>query len=287
MIASNGLKNEWNLSCEAVMEDPEYIEIQYPSVRQFTADMGIIDREKHYVRALLEVDVTDALQKIRIIRTPEKKVSFLAWFIKVLADTVAVHPPISGVHRGRNSVVAFKDIDISTIVEKIVDGVPVPLPLVLRDANNKTYFQLTDEIQSAVSQSVNNAGNLVLGKGENSFLLELAAALPQRLRVLSMRWFILNNPQRLQKMMGTVMVTSLGTMGRISGWIIPTSMHPLSIGIGSLSKKPAIHEGNIEKRDILHLTVAIDHDVIDGMPAFQFVDDLVTRLEKGSGLETA
>lgn len=267
------------------MENQEYSKIKYPSVRQFTADTGRIGRDKHYVRALVEVDVTDALQKIKAIRVPGKKVSFLAWFIKVVADTVTLHPPINGIQKGRNSVLVFKSVDVSTIVEKTVDGVQVPLPLVLRGANTRTYFQLNDEIQSAVAQPVQNEGDYVLGKGENSLLLSLGAAMPQWLRLFIMRVFILGDPERMQKMMGTVMVTSLGTGGRISGWIIPTSMHPLSIGIGSLTKKPAIYDGIIQKRNILNITIAIDHDVIDGMPALKFVDDLVSRLESGSGLE--
>lgn len=263
----------------------DYTEIEYPSVRQFTADMGVIGREKHFVRALVEVDVTDALGKIKALRRPGRKVSFLAWFIKVLADCTAQHPPINGIRRGRNKVVVFQSVNISTIVEKQVEGKAVPLPLVLRDANHKTPFQVNDEIQTAVSQAVENEGNLVLGKGESVFFLKLAAALPQWMRLLYMRAFILNNPQRMQEMMGTVMVSSLGTVGRISGWIMPTSMHPLSIGIGSLNKKAVIHGGEIQKRDVLHLTIAIDHDVVDGMPALKFIDDFAARLESGAGLD--
>ncbi len=268
------------------MPKSEYTEIHYPAVRQFTADMGVIGRDKHYVRALVEVDVTDALLKIRTLRRPERKVSFLAWFIKVLADCTAQHPPINGIRKGRNKVVVFKSVNIATIVEKKVDGEAVPLPLVLRDANHKTALQLNDEIQAAVSQTVANEGNLVLGKGENTFLLKLAGALPQWMRLLYMRALILNNPQRMQEMMGTVMVSSLGTVGRIAGWILPTSMHPLSIGIGSLNKKAMIHDGEVQKRDILHLTIAIDHDVINGMPALRFMDDFAARLESGAGLES-
>jgi pyruvate/2-oxoglutarate dehydrogenase complex dihydrolipoamide acyltransferase (E2) component len=263
----------------------DFLEFNYPPVRQFTADTGRLDRDRHFVRALLEVDVTDALLKIRALRAPGKKVSFLAWFIKVTADTAAKHPPISGVHRGRDRVIAFKSVNISTVVEKTVEGVSVPLPLVLRGANEKTYFQINDEIQAAVSQAVMNEGNLVLGKGENTFMLKLATALPQWLRLWVMRRFFLGNPERMQTMMGTVMITSLGTVGRYTGWIIPTSMHPLSIGIGTLNKNPAVHEGEIQKRDILHLTIGIDHDVIDGMPAFKFVDELVSRLQAGDGLD--
>ncbi len=267
------------------MQKPEIIEIKYPPVRQFTADTGKIGREKHFIRTLLEVDITGALQKIKTLRTPGKKVSFLAWFIKVLADTVAQHPPINGIMKGRNSVMVFKSVNVSTVVEKVVEGVRVPLPLVLRDVNGKTHFQINEEIQSAVDQAVVTEGNLVLGKGQNKLLLKLGVAFPQWLRLLIMRAFILGNPRRMHEMMGTVMVTSLGTVGGICGWIIPTSMHPLNIGIGSLNKRSSIVEGLIVKRDILHLTIAVDHDVVDGMPALKFVEDLVARLEKGFGLE--
>ncbi len=267
------------------MNNQEFTIIHYPPVRQFTADTGKIGRDKHYVRTLLQVDVTDALQKIKAARSPGRKVSFLAWFIKVLADAVAQHPPINGIRKGRNRVLVFKDVNISTIVEKKVDGVSVPLPLVLRGVNEKTTFRINDEIQSAVDQPVMTGGNYVLGTGQNKLLLKLAAAMPQWLRLSIMKVFILGNPQRMHEMMGTVVVTSLGTVGRISGWIIPSSMHPLSIGIGSLNKQPGFVGGTVQKRDMLHLTVAIDHDVIDGMPALNFVADLVARMESGSGLE--
>lgn len=267
------------------MKDTEFLTIRYPLVRQFTADIGRIDHGKHYVRSLLEVDVTEALQKLKVMRAPGKKVSFLAWFVKVLADAVAQHPPINGIRQGRSKVIVFKEVNISVIVEKKVDGKSVPLPLVLRNVTGKTALALNNEIQSAVEQSVEHAGNLVLGRGENERLLDLALVLPQWLRLAFMRAFILGSPRRVQEMMGTVMISSLGTVGRLTGWMLPTSMHPLSIGIGSLNKKPAIHQGAIEKRDILHLTIAFDHDVIDGMPALAFVDDLVSRLEAGAGLE--
>ncbi len=263
----------------------KFTKIRYPAVRVFTSDTGRISRDKHYVRSLLEVDVTLALQKLKQLRTPAKKVSFLAWFIKLLADTVAQHPPINGIRKGQNTIWVPKNVDVSTVVEKVVDGAAVPLPLVLREANRKTHFQINDEIRAAVAQPVQHEGNLVLGDGENKLLLKLGTIMPQWIRLFIMRRFILSNPERMQKMMGTVMVSSLGTTGRISGWILPSSMHSLSIGIGTLNKKPALLNGAMQNRSILHLTIAFDHDVIDGMPALKFVDDLVARLEKAQGLE--
>jgi len=267
------------------MNNQNFTKVVYPGVRVLTADTGRINRDKHYVKALLEVDITIALEKLKALRAPGKKVSFQAWFIKLLADSVAQHPPVNGIHKGRDEVLVFHSVNISTVVEKIVDGVAVPLPLALRGANTKTCLEINDEIRSAISQTVADERNLVLGKGENRFLISLALLMPQWLRLFIMRKFILDNPHRMQQMMGTVMVTSLGNVGHLSGWILPTSMHPLSVAIGSINKKPAIYEGEIQKRSILHLTVAVDHDVIDGIPAMRFMDDFVSRLEKGTGLD--
>mgnify|MGYP000853108447 FL=1 len=266
------------------MNSEEFIKIHYPAVRVFTADTGRISAEKHYVRSLFEVDVTDALQKLKQTRAPGRKASFLSWFIKVTADTVARHPPINGIRKGHNTIWVPRSVDVSTVAEKVIDGSPVPLPLVLRQASKKSSVQLYDEIQAAVAQPVEHEGNYVLGSGASRLLLKLGAAIPQWLRLCIMRTFILNNPQRMNDMMGSVMVTSLGTIGQISGWIIPTSMHSLSIGIGTINKKEVLINGKIEKRSILRLTIAFDHDVIDGMPALKFVADLVSAMESGAGL---
>jgi len=267
------------------MKEYKPIVTRYPAVRQFTADTVKLSRHKHIIRALLEVDVTNALGKLKAARAPGKKISFLAWFIHILGVCVAKHPPIDGVLWKKHSAITYKDIDLTTIVEKQVDGKGVPIPLIIREVNNKTPMEINGEIQSAIQQDVRSEKDYVLGDSNNDILLRLAVAVPQWIRVLFMRCFILRNPKRVKKMMGTVSVTSLGTQGRIAGWILPTSIHPLSIGIGSLTKKAAIYKGEIQKRDILHLTIAIDHNVIDGMPAMRFVDELVSMLEAGSGLE--
>ena len=267
------------------MPNPEFITIEYPAVRQFTADIGRLSREKHHIRALLEVDVTDALARIKTLRQSGQKISFLAWFLKVLADTVADHPPVNGIQKRHHRIVVFNSIDISTIIEKQVQGTPVPLPLILRSVNQRNLDQINDELQAVTEKTISSSGDLDLGQGDNRLLIRLGLLMPQWLRLFVFRNFILGVPARMQKTMGTVMVTSLGTVGRVSAFILPTSIHPLSIGIGTLNRKPTLFKGEVHPRQILHLTVTLDHDVIDGMPARRFVDDLVTRLTRADALE--
>lgn len=267
------------------MSEIQSYEIPYPSSRQLTFDVGRIGLGKHHVRALLEVDVTEARQRIRQSRQGGRKTSFTAWLIKSIADCVALHPPVAGVNDARrNRVLVFEDVDISMVVEKAVNGARVPLPYVIRKADKKSLDEIQNEIESAKSQTVKGEGDYVLGEAQSTLGMKIFVRLPQWLRLILMRMLVLNNPQRVKDMMGTVMITTVGMAGHTRGWIMPYGMHPLCLAFGSLNEQAAVYRGEIQKREILHLTVLIDHDVIDGVPAARFVDDLVKKLQAGSGL---
>jgi len=104
--------------------------------------------------------------------------------------------------------------------------------------------------------------------------------LPQFIRLIIWK-IILSNPYRIKNMMGTVMVTSVGMIGDVSGWAIPYSIHPLCFTIGSIIKKPGVKDDKIEIREFLNMTILIDHDVIDGAPALRFAARLKELIENG------
>lgn len=262
--------------------EPAHV-IKNPPSRQFIFDIGKLGSQKHYVRGMVEVDVTDALSKIKEKRIPGHKLTLFSWLVKVTADSVLRHPPLNGVRLNGNRIWVYEDVDVSLTIEKVVDGVPVPLPLIVRQANLKTPVQINDEIQAAKDQVVADKGNYVLGQKRDVFFMSLAAALPQWLRLFFWRKVLLG--KRMQAMMGSVMITTVGMLGSLKGWIVPSSVHPLAIAMGSVNKQAALHDGEVQKRDILHLTIAVDHDIIDGIPAAMFCDDLVRRLESAEGLE--
>ncbi|UCC89728.1 MAG: 2-oxo acid dehydrogenase subunit E2 [Anaerolineales bacterium] len=87
-------------------------------------------------------------------------------------------------------------------------------------------------------------------------------------------------------MAGTVGITAVGMFGKgHSGWGISAGSHVLDLVVGSTAWKPAVVEGRIEPRQILHLTVLFDHAVIDGAPAARFTRRLVELIESGYGDE--
>jgi pyruvate/2-oxoglutarate dehydrogenase complex dihydrolipoamide acyltransferase (E2) component len=113
--------------------------------------------------------------------------------------------------------------------------------------------------------------------------IKLFSLLPQSIRLFI--WgLLLSNPYRVKKMMGTVIVTSVGMIGKVNGWPIPYSIHPLCFALGAIVKKPGVANNNIEIRDFLEMTILIDHDVIDGAPAARFVSRLSKLIENGYDL---
>jgi pyruvate/2-oxoglutarate dehydrogenase complex dihydrolipoamide acyltransferase (E2) component len=80
--------------------------------------------------------------------------------------------------------------------------------------------------------------------------------------------------------MGNVVITSIGMMGKISGWFLHSTLHPVSFGIGSVVQKPWVVDGEIRIRDILNMTVSFDHDIVDGGDMARFTASLVKKLEK-------
>jgi pyruvate/2-oxoglutarate dehydrogenase complex dihydrolipoamide acyltransferase (E2) component len=264
-----------------VSEKKAFCEREFPASRQFTIDVGIMSMQKHRIKALIEIDVTDSrklLKKHRIENNAD--ISFTAWIIKCISQAVDEHKSVHAIRKGKNQLVVFDDIDISVLVEKELDGEKVPLPVVVRKTNEKSAEAISQEIRVAKQLQVSDEKNYVLGESQNEWSIKIFLALPQFLRLLIWR-MMLRNPFRLQKMMGTVVVTSLGMMGNIKGWAIPTSIHPICFALGTVIKKPGVIRSQMEIREYLPMTILFDHDVVDGAPAARFLSRLTKIIENG------
>lgn len=71
--------------------------------------------------------------------------------------------------------------------------------------------------------------------------------------------------------------------GQRSGWGIANMPHTLYVVVGGIGEKPAVVDGRIEPREMLSLTLALDHDLVDGAPAARFARRLVELIESGYG----
>lgn len=261
----------------------EYRIESFPSSRMSTIDIGAVGRMKHRVFALLELDVTDARQMVAERKRQGQHISFNAWLIKCVSKAVEEHRIIQGVRTGKRGIAIFEDIDISIMIERVVQQQKVPLPYVIRQTDKKSVLDISGEIKAGQRQPIEHEGNYVLGEEKNAFLMKVYYSLPGIIRRLVWR-VIINNPFLTKQHMGTVMMTFVGMMGRLNGWVIPVGVHPLCIAVGSIIKKPGVVDNKIEIREYLYMTVLVDHDVIDGAPAARAIAKLTKLVESGYGL---
>jgi len=261
-----------------------YTAEEFPLSRIATIDIGQAGLKKHHIKALIELDVTEARRLIREKRQQSEKISFNAWLIKCISEAVANQRQLQAIRQGRRKLVLFEDVDISIVIEREIDGQKVPLPYVIRRANEKSIAAIGEEIRSGQHQAIEGEDDYVLGERPNRLAMKMYYWLPGFIRRLVWKR-IVGSPFLTKANMGTVMVTSVGMVGRINGWVIPVSVHPLCFAVGSIIKKPGVVKDRVEIREYLHVTVLVDHDVIDGAPAVRALSKLVRMVESGYGLQ--
>ncbi|MFX0037963.1 MAG: 2-oxo acid dehydrogenase subunit E2 [Promethearchaeota archaeon] len=254
----------------------------FPKARITTLDFLSLGDKSHYVKGLIEFDVTAGRNKIREHeKNTGYKISFTAWLLKCIGQAASEFKEVHSMMMGKNKIITFDDVDISITVEKDVNGEKSVMPLVIRKTNKKTVKQITDEIRNAQSEKVNGA--TVLADDDIKKNMKYYLSLPKFIR----RYLIkrrLKNPIKVKQLMGTIMVTSIGMFGNLYGWPIPTANHPLAFGVGSITRKPGIFGEKIEIREFLTITVLFNHDVVDGAPATRFISRLGELIEIEFGL---
>ncbi len=248
----------------------------FPKSRVATLDICDIGVRKHYISSFLEVDVTDARLKLKQRRVEGEKNSFTAFLLYVIAQTLSEHPHIAAFLKNKREVIHFHDINISVIIEKQISREKVPIPHIIGKAQTKTISQITSEIQEVKNKEL-GVDDLVLHR-KTSFSERIYTYLPKWIRILFWK-MVLRNPKLSYLKMGNVAFTSLGMVGKISGWFTPITIHPVCFGVGSIVVKPKLYKGEIQEREILHLTILMDHDVVDGAPMARFINDLIRRIE--------
>lgn len=243
-----------------------------------TFDIFSVGLGKHHINALLEFDVTESRLKLRELRKKGKSISFNAWLIKVIGSVIHRHPEAAAYLYNKRKLIIFNDVYVSLLVEKKTGDTKVPIPVVIEKVNEKTALDITREIEDAKSQEF-HPDDIVLKKQSASYD-KLYYHLPGFLRRLFWK-ILLKSPRSAFKTMGNVAITSVGMMGKVDGWFIHKSVHPVSFGVGSVLKKPVVIDNEVKIREVLNMTILVDHDVIDGAPMVRFLNDLTKCLETG------
>ena len=239
-------------------------------------DTAWLGRHNRMVHGLLELDVTEPR---RAIATREEgtddRLSFTAFLATCLAEAIGRHPTMQAYRNWRGDHVLFDDVDVMVMIETGDDDRRVPVAHVLRAANDRSVVALHREIRS-VQRGASEPGD--------RRLVDLFTKLPGPVRRLGYR-LVRARPQLWKRFGGTVALTAVGMFGEGGGWAIPIANHSLGLTVGGIAERPRAIDGEVEIREVLDVTISVDHSIVEGAPATRFAGTFRELVEGGYGLE--
>lgn len=257
---------------------------KFSPTRRILADYNDAAASLNRVHGLVEIDVTEALEKIEGIEKKDNyKVSFTGWVTKCVSQVVSEDKRLNSYRRGGRKIVVFDDIDISIIVELTTKtGKKVPYNYVIRKSETKSVKTITDEIRAAQSKKIEGEDQLTR---DTSTYRSFYLILPRFFRRFIIRTLI-SNPFYLKKLIGTVGITSLGMFIKgQGGWAVPFPDKTLNIALGGIKDSIIVKEGKIKERKLLCTTILMNHDIIDGAPAARFISRLTELMRDTAYLD--
>lgn len=255
-------------------QQKRYNLLPYPRSRRAAQDLAIAQRT-HLIHGLFEADVTLAQSLIRQYRdVTGTALSFTAFIVGCVAHAVEEQKTIQAYRKGRRHLVVYDDVDVNTLIERAVDEQTQVVYHIVRSANTKSVLTIHHEIRMAQAKLTNSLE-------KTSF--HVYYALPKFIRRLGI-WLAAHNPDLWKRFGGTVAVAAVGMFGEGGGWGIPITGNTLDVTVGGIDTKLRLIGGQVVPRQMLSLTVSVDHDVVDGAPAARFASRLRELIESGYGL---
>jgi pyruvate/2-oxoglutarate dehydrogenase complex dihydrolipoamide acyltransferase (E2) component len=255
--------------------------VPFPPMRRLMIDAGRHWRKASIVYGLTEFDVTPVRARMRAHKEKTGETLSLTAYVAVcLGRAVAADRSVHAYRNWRDQLIIFDDVDISMMMEVQTQHGSYAIIHVIRAADKKTFREIHDEIRSVQSGRSRAAG---LG---GSRIVKSFVRLPTFLREI-IYWFFTHNPGMWKKQGGTVGLTTLGMFGKGGGWGLPLTNSNLAVCIGGIAERPAYVGDELARREFLAVTVAFNHDIIDGGPAARFVYLLKDLMESGDLLDDA
>jgi pyruvate/2-oxoglutarate dehydrogenase complex dihydrolipoamide acyltransferase (E2) component len=221
------------------------------------------------MHGLLEVDVTDAR---RLLSAHDPPLSMTAFVVASVARAAAAHRAVHAYRDWRGRLVEHRHVDVQTLVEVATPDGPFGLVHVVRDADVRSVPAISAELRAVKRDPATTDPGRALGR-----LAPRAARVPGLFPAM---YAVMGRSVRVHQRTGTVQVTAVGMFAGGGGFAIaPPTLASLLVVVGGSSRRPRVIDDRIVARDVLDLTVTVDHNVVDGAPATRFGADLRTRME--------
>ena len=250
-------------------------------VRPFPANRRVVTagmragRSKMPMYGLVDVDVTTAN---RLLASHEPPSSLTAFVVATVARAVAAHPEVHAYRNWRGQLVIHRYVDVATMVEIPTRQGLFAIPHVIRDADVRGVPEITAELRRVKLEPATSFSTRWLERAGPA-ATRIPGALPAMYAVMA-------RSAGIRQHVGTVAVTSVGMFAGGGGFgITPLSLMSAGVVVGGMSQRPRVVDGQIAIRDVLDLTLVIDHNVVDGAPAARFAAEFRDLLESAAVLQ--
>ncbi len=236
----------------------------FPSSRRLVTAAVRAGRRIMPMHGLFDVDITTAR---RLLAEHDPPLSLTAFVIASLGRAAAAHPQVHAYRDWRGRLVEHRHVDVQTLIEVPTSQGPFGLVHVVRDADVRSVAEISAELQAVKADpAATTTGRLLTA------VAPTAGRIPGLYRAM---YAAMSRSRRVHLATGTVQVTAIGMFAGGGGFAIaPPTLASLVVVVGGASKRPRVVGDRIEARDVLDLTVTIDHNVVDGAPATRFAGDL-------------
>ena len=233
-----------------------------------------------------ELDVTLLRERMRSEGSDGQPASLFAYVLKALAAALAGFPRLNSIRQGR-TVYEYDDVDVCFPMELDDDGSMLARNVTIRSVQSKSPAEIDAEVQ-AIRETDRSAGHASTTDRARFRAARFVLLFPRLLRTLGMRT-VFHRARYIKRTIGTVFVSSI--MSRDStltyGFTPMPEMCTVKLFLGTVTSQTAGAAANggpeqpSGKRDLLALTVMVDHKVVDGAEAMRFVKRLKSAVERG------
>ena len=223
--------------------------IPYRGLRRKIGDHLVASKKTaaHYTY-VEEADVTELVRtrkELLASGTTDVRITYLPFFLKAVAEALKKHPLLNSTLDEEKGVIVLKKYYNIGIAVATPEGLVVP---VVKGVEKKSLSQVAREV------------------------LELSAA--------ARRGEI--GQKDLKD--STFTITSLGILGGILATPIINYPEVAILGVHRISQRPVVREGKIVIRDMVYLSLSLDHRVLDGFVAAEFLRDVIALVEAPDAL---
>lgn len=231
---------------------------RFPPARRLVTAALRSGRRKAPMYGLVAMDVTEARRRLTSHDPP---LSMTAFVVASVARAVAAHPEVHAYRNWRGQLVTHHYVDVATLVEISTPQGPFGLVHVLRDADVRGVADLGAELHRVKHEPSPTTSGRWLQRAA-----PVGARVPGAMPAM---YAVMRRSRAARRRVGTVTVSAVGMFAGGGGYAIaPMTMMSLEVLVGG-----------IEDRDLLDLTIAIDHNVVDGAPAARFGAELRRVME--------